>query len=739
MREQERRARLTMRVWRPVVPQCVGAPERLSWLRRFMGLALMVVAMLGASAAAAPVHAVDTLEGAVTNLDIQAGDIVHDSVRDVIYASVRSVDVQYAGSVLALDPTTTAVIGRVNVGGDPVPLALSDDAQYLYVGLADQPKVFRINLDSFAVDLEIPLPLEFGIATFEAAAYEIDVMPGVPETIAVSGTVIDGNGATGIAIFDGASMRPLKAKETVYDESIEFSAADTVYSTCARGCTFKTLNVYAVDADGVTFVESFTEIAEGEIDAHTTSKLYSSFGRVVDISGTPAADERLLIDGHALNTLGYAAGTRSVWGSAYTSPNQVIVLEEFDAESYEPINSLSLWDSRFGEDGLYALKELIVLPGPRFVAIAEPKCCYASRRVLVVIDVVAEISGTTTDRHTGDRIGGICVAAFQTGVDADPVAETVTSSSGEFALQVPLGTYDVAYIDCEGWDYGAEWYGTDTETFPVTVGGAGADASMALTTTSMTGLVDMSQGFWAMSAPRTDLVDGFFFGNPGDFPILGDWDCDGVDTPGMYRQSDGYVYLRNSNTQGIADIRFFFGDPDDIPLAGDFNGDGCDTVSIFRPSAARVFIINELGQNDGGLGAAEFTYLFGNPGDKPFVGDFDLDFIDTVGLHRESTGLVYFRNSHTQGNADVQYIFGDPGDRLVAGNFSGFWEETTAVFRPSDLTFYIRHTNTQGNADRTETWDFTSTTWYPVAGVFGLSGADLTAQSFRGNLERNTS
>ena len=46
----------------------------------------------------------------------------------------------------------------------------------------------------------------------------------------------------------------------------------------------------------------------------------------------------------------------------------------------------------------------------------------------------------------------------------------------------------------------------------------------------------------------------FYFGNPGDYPFMGDWDCDDVDTPGLYRQSDGYVYLRNSNTQGIADV-----------------------------------------------------------------------------------------------------------------------------------------------------------------------------------------
>jgi hypothetical protein len=121
------------------------------------------------------------------------------------------------------------------------------------------------------------------------------------------------------------------------------------------------------------------------------------------------------------------------------------------------------------------------------------------------------------------------------------------------------------------------------------------------------------------------LITSFFFGNPGDYPFMGDWNCDGVDTPGLYRQSDGFVYLRNSNTQGVADITFFFGNPGDVPIAGDFNADGCDTVSIYRPSNQTFYIINALGQDGGGLGAAQFSYVFGNPGDKPFVGDFNGD------------------------------------------------------------------------------------------------------------------
>ena len=181
--------------------------------------------------------------------------------------------------------------------------------------------------------------------------------------------------------------------------------------------------------------------------------------------------------------------------------------------------------------------------------------------------------------------------------------------------------------------------------------------------------------------------------------FAGDWDCDGVDTPGLYRQSDGFVYLRNSNTQGVADIRFYFGNPGDIPLSGDFDDDGCDSVSIYRPSEQRVYVINDLGTNDRGLGAADYSFQFGNPGDKPFVGDFDGDGIDTVGLHRESTGLVYFRNTNRTGIAHSQFIFGDPGDRIVAGDWIGSGLDTVAVYRPSTQTLYIRYANSLGNAN----------------------------------------
>ena len=252
-------------------------------------------------------------------------------------------------------------------------------------------------------------------------------------------------------------------------------------------------------------------------------------------------------------------------------------------------------------------------------------------------------------------------------------------------------------------------------TMPIGSGGTSAKAAPSPQVDEI-GFFDPTQGLWHLNT-RGGSPGSFYFGNPGDYPIVGDWNCNGTDTPGLYRRSDGYVYLRNQNTQGVADTRFFFGNPGDLPLAGDFNGDGCDTVSIYRPAEARMYIINKLGSNDGGLGAADHSFLFGNQGDKPFVGDFDGNGVDTIGLHRESTGFVYFRNANSSGNAHDQFFFGDPQDRFVAGDWIAAGEDYPGVYRPSNRTVYLRYANTQGNADEQYQWG--SSGYIPVAGMFG--------------------
>ena len=228
------------------------------------------------------------------------------------------------------------------------------------------------------------------------------------------------------------------------------------------------------------------------------------------------------------------------------------------------------------------------------------------------------------------------------------------------------------------------------------------------------GLFDPGQGRWHLME-RDGSTTSFYFGDPGDDPFMGDWDGDGIDTPGLYRASDGFVYLRNSNTQGIADISFFFGNPGDVPVIGDFNADGSDTVSVYRPSNQTFYIINELGKDGTGLGAADFDFPFGDSGDVPTAGDWDGDGTDTVGVFRPSTGETLQRNSNSAGAADNILSFGDAGDAAFSGDWDGNGTDTPGTFRSPEAVMYLRNTNTSGSAD--DSFPFGEPGWIPLAGV----------------------
>lgn len=237
------------------------------------------------------------------------------------------------------------------------------------------------------------------------------------------------------------------------------------------------------------------------------------------------------------------------------------------------------------------------------------------------------------------------------------------------------------------------------------------------------GVVDTIQGIWYLRDPASGATTSFYYGNPGDTPFMGDWDCDGVDTPGLHRRSDGYVYLRNTNSQGIADVSFFFGNPGDVPLAGDFDGDGCDTVSLFRPSEGRFYVINELGSGDAGLGAADIDFVFGNPSDVPIVGDWDGDGIDTVGMRRAADGFAYLRNEFAGGSADLSFAYGDPGDVVVSGSWDGRDGDSLGSYRPSTTTFHLRNSRSAGAADISVMYG--NDDFAPITGRFGpLPGGD---------------
>jgi len=131
------------------------------------------------------------------------------------------------------------------------------------------------------------------------------------------------------------------------------------------------------------------------------------------------------------------------------------------------------------------------------------------------------------------------------------------------------------------------------------------------------------------------------------------------DKIGVFR--NGVWYLRDSNTNGPADLTFAFGQSGDKPVAGDWNGDGIDTIGVFRNG---MFYLRN--SNTGGI--ADLTFIFGQAGDVPVIGDWNGDGIDTIGVFRN--GTFYLRNSNTGGNADITFGYGMASDIPVVGDWA---------------------------------------------------------------------
>jgi uncharacterized repeat protein (TIGR01451 family) len=232
------------------------------------------------------------------------------------------------------------------------------------------------------------------------------------------------------------------------------------------------------------------------------------------------------------------------------------------------------------------------------------------------------------------------------------------------------------------------------------------------------GLVDPARGEWTLRKSNGTEMS-IMFGNPGDHPVVGDWDGDGDETPGVWRPPTGtgagHFYGTNALATGVAQVDFALGLAGDIILAGDWNGDGKDTVGLYRPSDGTVRLWNTMAG-----GAPDVAYGFGNPGDAAFAGDFDGNGTETIGLHRVSTGQVFLKNAHSEGPGDITLVFGDPADKMLAGDWTGNGIDTVGLYRDSNGRFYMRNTNTTGVADGSFLFGSAGSGMHPVAGEMGI-------------------
>jgi len=179
---------------------------------------------------------------------------------------------------------------------------------------------------------------------------------------------------------------------------------------------------------------------------------------------------------------------------------------------------------------------------------------------------------------------------------------------------------------------------------------------------------------WCTAVALSDCANSsnqarFTFGNPNDTPLSGRWWISAThDGTGVYRSSNGILYLKNQLSTGFADYAMVMGNPGDRGVAGDWTGKSFDSPGIYRPGNIAFYVSNQV---TNGPVYADLIATYGSGTDLPITGDWVAQSHDGIGMFRPANGFVYLRNTVTSGFSDNAFFYGNAGDIPIAGHWSG--------------------------------------------------------------------
>jgi hypothetical protein len=227
-----------------------------------------------------------TIYAAIRNITFR--HTVYDPNSGHLFSSVDPTSANYAGQVLVIDPATAKVLSAWTVGGGPNQLAVSDDGQFLYVGLDGDKKVAQVALPAGTVNFAVGLGLDPSFQN-PMVADAIRVLPAHPHSWAVTlcGVSFTPCGE-GVAVFDDAVERSAAALQNqLQSDALLFIGQDT---TALYGTTFNqipsTFYKFAISSSGISLSQSVTNFSGpspggGPLDTDGTS-IYVSNGQILD-------------------------------------------------------------------------------------------------------------------------------------------------------------------------------------------------------------------------------------------------------------------------------------------------------------------------------------------------------------------------------------------------------------------------------------------------------------------------
>ena len=246
---------------------------------------------------AGPVTASDAREGGndadpcagctFTKIAADGIHLVHDATRARLYVTQLSTAVRNPDTLAIIDLATASITANLPIGRDPRPLALSDDASTLWVGLSGDHALRKVTLTGAAPSVGplLPVPPEvINSMPFATWPVALAVLPGSATTLVAS--ITSSGSSTRVYVFDDGVPRPtITSSRDATASRLAVGPPGYVFGYDSLSSGFG-LSVFTVAASGITLLSEHSGLIGGfeGFLVYDHGHLFSFYGEVVDVS-----------------------------------------------------------------------------------------------------------------------------------------------------------------------------------------------------------------------------------------------------------------------------------------------------------------------------------------------------------------------------------------------------------------------------------------------------------------------
>jgi hypothetical protein len=214
---------------------------------------------------------------------VEARHLVYDSTRGRLYVSVQGGAARYPNTITTVDPRANTVTSSIPIGSDPDPLALSDEASTLWIGMDGAFSMRKLALAG-ATPVVGPMHPLAAPTMYAAGAIAQALLPladGPDAVVALGANASPGN----LSIFDDGTKRTAPLTGSGLDPfAIISGPPGWFFGNSSLG-----FEVFAVSASGIART-SFQGLPSGAM-FYAAGRVYTE-SAVIDVSN-PAAPVRV--------------------------------------------------------------------------------------------------------------------------------------------------------------------------------------------------------------------------------------------------------------------------------------------------------------------------------------------------------------------------------------------------------------------------------------------------------------